>query len=104
MTDDLKPCPCCGGKAERIELQDKENFDGHVIECQKCGLSTRIYFGEKDGLEESWQCRNGYTPDSIEYVLWDLVTRIESAPHIFERMTGDVWKAFQKAKEVLKDE
>lgn len=54
---ELKPCPFCGGEAERFTLQGEENFGGDVIACKKCEACTRVVFGEKEGLIESWNRR-----------------------------------------------
>lgn len=35
---EMKPCPCCGGKAGMEEMA----WDW-VVECEKCQLSTRAY-------------------------------------------------------------
>lgn len=57
MSEELKPCPFCGGEAERITLVDAENFGGDVISCKKCECCTRVVFGEKEGLVEFWNRR-----------------------------------------------
>lgn len=57
MTSNLLPCPFCGGKATRITLQDEENFGGDVIICQNCDACSRVVFGEKEGLVETWNRR-----------------------------------------------
>lgn len=57
MTDQLNPCPFCGGKAKRMTLQDENNFGGDVIACAKCGARSRVVFGEKEGLVDAWNRR-----------------------------------------------
>ena len=55
---ELKPCPFCGGEAARdIILEDGSNYGGEIIGCKRCLASTRVFFGEKEGLEESWNTR-----------------------------------------------
>ena len=55
---ELKPCPFCGGVAARdIILEDGSNYGGEIIGCKRCLASTRVFFGEKEGLEESWNTR-----------------------------------------------
>jgi len=63
---DLKPCPFCGGSAERIELEDEDNFGGSVICCKQCGASSPVHFDRKENLYDSWNrrannggCNNG---------------------------------------------
>jgi len=61
---ELKPCPFCGGVAARdIILEDGSNYGGEIIVCKRCLASTRVFFGEKEGLEESWNTR---TPSPAE--------------------------------------
>lgn len=54
---DLKPCPFCGGSAERLELEDEANFGGSVICCQRCGASSPVHFDRKENLYDSWNRR-----------------------------------------------
>lgn len=35
------------------------NVGGDVIACTKCQCSTRVFFGEKVGIEEAWNTRAG---------------------------------------------
>ena len=63
MTEELKPCPCCGGKAIFQEIEDSEsdNFGGHFIECRSCRLTTNLRFACGDDprplLAETWNRR-----------------------------------------------
>lgn len=61
MYEDLKPCPFCGGEAERITLEDRENFGGDVITCTKCQASSHVEFGRKENLVNSWNRREAIT-------------------------------------------
>jgi len=57
---ELKPCPFCGGQARRIDIpaiDGEPNAGGSAIECTACRASSVIAFGEKIGLEESWNRR-----------------------------------------------
>lgn len=64
----LKPCPFCGGKAERIDIywQDDPNYGGSFIHCPECLASSKLIFGEKVGLEEAWNRRSLSAPDAKE--------------------------------------
>lgn len=64
MAEDLKPCPFCGGKASRTDIDDSidatpddENFGGSFIECDECGACTRVHFDRKENLVDSWNRR-----------------------------------------------
>lgn len=76
MSEELKPCPFCGGEAERITLVDAENFGGDVISCKKCECCTRVVFGEKEGLVESWNRRAELSAikagqgEAVELAVW----------------------------------
>lgn len=72
---ELKPCPFCGGVAARdIILEDGSNYGGEIIVCKRCLASTRVFFGEKEGLEESWNTRTP-APAEVE----ELLERYESS-------------------------
>lgn len=74
MSDEgLKPCPFCGGEAERFECEEADNTGGDVIGCKKCQASTRVFFGEKEGLIEAWNTRH---PDPVKA---ELVEALEIA-------------------------
>lgn len=53
----LKPCPFCGGRAERVTLEDEENFGGDVICCTQCQASSHVEFGRKENLVDRWNTR-----------------------------------------------
>jgi Lar family restriction alleviation protein len=60
MSDELKPCPFCGGEAERFTITaeaEVSNIGGDVIACKKCEASTRVFFGEKEGIVNAWNAR-----------------------------------------------
>lgn len=56
MTE-LLPCPFCGGEAERLDLEDGDNFGGSCICCKQCGASSPVHFDRKENLESSWNER-----------------------------------------------
>jgi Lar family restriction alleviation protein len=62
----LKPCPFCGGEPQIQQIdsvESLENAGATYIECSKCGVSSKLYFGELDGsMEERWNGRVGEKP------------------------------------------
>jgi len=62
--DELKPCPFCGGKAERLDFDFEEvnpNCGGSCIECTICQASGPVHFDRKENLCSSWNNRVGYS-------------------------------------------
>ncbi|MBX8803370.1 restriction alleviation protein, Lar family [Ochrobactrum sp. MR28] len=60
MKTELKPCPFCGGRAERIEItkdDDFGNIGGAAIECQQCRASSHVEFGRMENLVSVWNTR-----------------------------------------------
>lgn len=60
----ILPCPFCGAEAEKITLNEEHEvpkssswYNGDVIQCTKCFCSSRIFFGEKEGIIEAWNQR-----------------------------------------------
>lgn len=75
---ELKPCPFCGGVAARdIILEDGSNYGGEIIGCKRCLASTRVFFGEKEGLEESWNTRTP-APAEVEDLLDNIISAANS--------------------------
>ena len=59
---ELKPCPFCGGEAERKEdtacMGHGDFCTYKIIQCKECGARvTGGYYGEKDDTEEKWNRR-----------------------------------------------
>ena len=71
MTNELKPCPCCGADAKWDICTDEESpyWNGEYIECTGCGLTTRVVFSIKeDGkpmIAAAWN-RRSPTPGAAE--------------------------------------
>ncbi|MDC7806388.1 Lar family restriction alleviation protein [Luteimonas sp BLCC-B24] len=59
MKAELKPCPFCGGKAERIDFGpgDGENEGGSCIACTQCESSGPVEFGYKENFVSNWNTR-----------------------------------------------
>lgn len=70
----LRPCPCCGGKAEVKELFKTDGHCGYnvvYVECSRCGLRTReldvdgYYGGERHTPEEAAELWNRVFTDEV---------------------------------------
>lgn len=57
MSEQLKPCPFCGGQAVELELTDEENIGGSVITCTCCAASSAVHFDRKENLRSGWNDR-----------------------------------------------
>lgn len=58
MSDELKPCPFCGGEA-KCEIQDGEMF--YFVECVDCGNATCGWVYESRAIEK-WNARPALKP------------------------------------------
>lgn len=59
---ELKPCPFCGGEAERKEdtacMGHGDFCTYQIIQCKECGARvTGGYYGENDNTVEKWNRR-----------------------------------------------
>lgn len=59
MSDQLKPCPCCGGGA-------KIDADGSVY-CVKCGIQTAVHSIRGMAIEV-WNSRPSFVVPSVEEI------------------------------------
>lgn len=75
MSKELKPCPCCGGKAELRHRPFDEDF---FIKCEyqnwKCNTQTLYYETEEEAIE-AWNRRpspwhTGEPTEEGEYLVW----------------------------------
>lgn len=66
MSDKLKPCPFCGGKAEFFE---DEFFCRYSVICTECGAKTTVYCVKQDAID-AWNWRIGptFTPDELDAI------------------------------------
>lgn len=54
---ELKPCPFCGGKAQRMAWHDDNPFGKpYFIECKKCECMTTLY-ETLNQAKEAWNRR-----------------------------------------------
>jgi Lar family restriction alleviation protein len=60
----LKRCPFCGGKAERIDIEDGENAGGSCIVCTQCNTSSNVEFEFKENFVSNWNRRVSPTADA----------------------------------------
>lgn len=50
MTEELKPCPLCGGRPFLNCFESGSNWNGEwEIDCPDCGLSLRTYYITEQG-------------------------------------------------------
>ena len=64
MSEELKPCPFCGGEAKFVESRDsvipgKLEVVAWNVQCSKCGASTlpNNYYGDKKEAANRWNTR-----------------------------------------------
>lgn len=66
MTQEMQllPCPFCGGEAERIDIEDGDNYGGSFVHCTVCDASGNIEFGFKENFISNWNRRTHAKPDT----------------------------------------
>ena len=47
-TQELLPCPMCGGQAHIARECDEDGFPWRYVKCDKCGLRTRGNWASSD--------------------------------------------------------
>ncbi len=57
QSENLKPCPFCGGEAERVDIEDGENAGGSFVHCTVCDASGNIEFEFKENFISNWNRR-----------------------------------------------
>ena len=66
MSDELKPCPFCGGMAEIVEIDEGENAGGSCVCCTTCLASSKVEFGFKENFISNWNRRvQTLAPDAV---------------------------------------
>lgn len=81
VTPELKPCPFCGGEAQRFTLTEEDepmNAGGDVITCTKCQASSHVEFGRKENLVSRWNTRT--TSLAAQDGLVDALRKIADTP------------------------
>lgn len=68
---ELRPCPFCGGEAERIDFGPGagENEGGSCIACRRCQASGPVEFGFKENFIANWNRRAAVRAAPEGYVL-----------------------------------
>lgn len=68
MSNKLKPCPFCGGKAE---FSEDEFFCRYSVVCTECGAETNTYGVEQNAID-AWNNRvrttPEFTPDELDEI------------------------------------
>lgn len=77
ITEELKPCPFCGGEAERFTIgaEEPNNAGGDVISCTRCEASSHVEFGRKENLVSRWNTRAA-SPDQTNGLLREALERL----------------------------
>ena len=65
MSDELKPCPFCGGEAKLEET----NYLGVFVRCLKCGTKTTYRLSSSLAVK-IWNSRTQpeFTPDELDVI------------------------------------
>lgn len=96
MTDELKPCPFCNGKAE-FENDNKEWF----VFCEKCGSMT-VLFETKPEAKDAWNARPIEDKQEAENKrLREALELIAKSKFYFAR--GEEDKQLRRVCEIAKD-
>ena len=57
-TNELKPCPFCGGEGEMIENFLFGKAVGYMVGCKNCWCELRIYTSKQNAVK-AWNRRKG---------------------------------------------
>ena len=63
MTENLKRCPFCGGKAK---LTDLTKAPESWVECTECGARTRFFSNSEEDAVSAWNARP-IDDDKVKY-------------------------------------
>lgn len=60
MTEKIKPCPCCNGKATTYKWIASVVYNeySYEVQCTQCGLTTQSYVSLEDAIK-AWNRRAG---------------------------------------------
>ena len=82
MTEELKPCPFCGGNGS----YSNAGF-GFIVKCRKCGSKTSIQESGKEAAE-AWNSR------SIENELSEKITKLEKENELLRFTLEDIARGY----------
>ena len=86
MSDELKPCPFCGGLAEIVDIDEGENAGGSCVCCTTCLASSKVEFGFKENFISNWNRRvQTLAPDAVAR----LVEAARAALNYLENTEGE---------------
>lgn len=106
VTQELKPCPFCGGEAQRFTLTEEDepmNAGGDVITCLKCQASSHVEFGRKENLVSCWNTRTTSLAAQDGLVEARELRRVASifkqwrSTLMLSKMDGEQWRSLNKA-------
>lgn len=60
MSEELKPCPFCGGEADLAKGKFGDGKTSHYVECMKCAGMADMY-GDSDSAIAAWNTRTKAT-------------------------------------------
>lgn len=86
MSDELKPCPFCGGEARAFRCEESGTFD---VQCQQCGAIPFIgsRTSEKKTMADviaAWNARAAVTDEQFSLAVHD----------------GEAWQAVRECRDV----
>lgn len=77
MTNDLYPCPFCGGAGAMLELQNPEDPSTYAVQCTRC----RATGAEKDSALQAAHAWNKRLWASIDVYAGDCSVRLLNTLH-----------------------
>lgn len=95
MTEQLKPCPFCGGEAQIIRC----NSGKYQCFCQNCGCAQTMFFDSPEEVPEEWNARPIENEKDAEIAR--LHDALDTIVGLFE-INGGFWAVAEKMHETAK--
>lgn len=93
---ELKPCPFCGGKAKRIDIEDGENAGASCICYTVCNASGNLELGFTENFVDNWNRRTDLSQASVAAALEAVIAMIrKGAPPKGAILTSDLIPAIR---------